>query len=553
VDPFSESLTNDALRRSLCLAFGAILFVLLIACANVANLLVAKGVTRRKEMALRAALGASRGRLMAQLLAEGLVLSVAGSTAGVALAYLSLDAVRPLLADYLPFTADLSLDGRALGFTAVVTIGVLMLAVLLPSLRASYTKFSGSLNQTGRGSTASGRSIRRTIVIGQVAATVVLLSGAALLSKSLVKLQQVDAGVRIDHVITMSADLPLTVYPSAESATRFYNVVVPRLRAVPGVEQASMSLSLPLEGEGWGENLGVPGAEATFHTGLKVVDSGYFETLGIPVVSGRGIQDGDRAGRPPIVVINQEAARNLSASFGIANPIGQTIRIDVPGYGTLPESEMLLQIVGVIRSERTGGLERPQGAIAYVPLAQAPRQDVKLLVRTTIDPFAAMSGIREAVRQVDPNLPLGDLRTMQQVKDQSMLWARQPTWALGAFAGVAALLAALGLYGVLAHAVAQQRREIAIRMALGARRGKVLSQVLRNAFSMLVVGLTAGLAGTYALTRALRSLLFHVSALDPTALSAACILMALVALLAAWVPASRAARVDPMTVIRDEG
>ncbi|HVP45502.1 MAG TPA: FtsX-like permease family protein, partial [Bryobacteraceae bacterium] len=225
----------------------------------------------------------------------------------------------------------------------------------------------------------------------------------------------------------------------------------------------------------------------------------------------------------------------------------------LPGYGSRPESLVKVQIVGVIRSEHTSELQTPQGLIAYVPLAQVPQQDLNLAVRTQIEPLALMPGIREAVRQVDPHLPLSDVRTMEQVKQESLLWARQPTWVVSAFAAVAALLAALGLYGVLAHAVAQQRREIGIRMALGARQGDVLSHVLRSAFSTILIGLGAGLAGAFALTRVLKSFLFHVSALDPVALSAACVTMTLVGILAAWVPAKRAARVDPMTVLRDEG
>jgi putative ABC transport system permease protein len=212
-----------------------------------------------------------------------------------------------------------------------------------------------------------------------------------------------------------------------------------------------------------------------------------------------------------------------------------------------------VQIVGVIRSERTSELQAPQRQVAYVPLAQVPQQYINLVVRTQIDPLALMPGIREAVRQVDANLALGDVRTMEQVKEQSMLWAKQPTWVMGAFAGVAALLAALGLYGVLAHAVTQQRREIGIRMALGAQQGDVLTYVLRSAIAMLLVGFAGGLAGAFALTRVLKSLLFNVSALDPVALSVACMLMTLVGMLAAWVPASRAAGVDPMLALRDEG
>ena len=469
VDPFAQWLVGDTLRRSIYLAFGAVLTVLLIACANVANLVLAKGATRRKEMALRAALGASRGRLIGQLLTESLVLCLLGGAAGVAVAYLLLHAAAPLVAASLPFTADLSLDLRVLGFAAAAVMAVLILAGLLPSWQTSFSKLSNSLNQAARGSSGSSAAVRRTIVIGEVAASVVLISGAALLFKSLAKLQQVDAGVRIDHVITMSADLPSTAYPSPESATRFYEAVVQRLRAVPGVEQAGLSQRLPLQGEGWGEGMHLPGVARGFNVGLKLVDPWYFGTLEIPVESGRGIEDRDRAGAPPVVVINRELARHLSSTFGIANPVGRTVGIDLPGYGPIPESVVNVQIVGVIRSERTGGLHAPQGRAAYMPLAQVPQQDIKLVVRTESEPLAVMSGIREAVRQVDPHLALGDVRTMEQVKERSMLWAKQPTWVVGAFAGVAALLAALGLYGVLAHAVTEQRGEIGIRMAVGPR------------------------------------------------------------------------------------
>jgi putative ABC transport system permease protein len=284
-----------------------------------------------------------------------------------------------------------------------------------------------------------------------------------------------------------------------------------------------------------------------------MVDPWYFATLAIPVESGRGIEDRDRAGAPPVMVMSREAARQLSSRLDAANLVGRVVTTYLPGYGPIPESRVGVRIVGVIRNERTGGLHAPAEPVVYVPLAQFPRQDISLVARTRSEPLAAMSGIREAVRQVDPHLPLGNVRTMEQVKEQSMLWAKQPTWVVGAFAGVAALLAALGLYGVLAHAVTQQRREIGIRMALGARPGDVVSHTLRSAFSMLLVGLAVGLGGAFALTRALKSLLFQVSALDPIALAVACVLMTLVGILAAVIPASRAAGVDPMTVLRDQG
>jgi putative ABC transport system permease protein len=552
VEPFAQLLVGDTLRRSIYLAFGAVLLVLLIACANVANLVLAKSATRRKEMAVRAALGAGRGRLIAQLLTESLVLCVLGGVAGIVVAWLVLQAAARLVAESLPFTADLSLDLRVLAFAAAAVPAVLTLTGLLPSLQTPFDKLSISLNQGARGSSASSAAVRRAIVIGEVAASVVLICAAALLFKSLAKLQQVDTGVRIDHVITMSTDLPSAAYPTPGSATVFFKTVVDRLRSVPGVERASVSLGLPLEGVRWGEFINLPGAKEDLLVRVKMVDPWYFATLEIPIESGRGIEDRDRAGAPPVMVVNQEAARNLSGKFDMANPVGRAVVTYLPGYGPITESRVSAQIVGVIRNERTGGLHAPIEPVIYVPLAQFPRQDINLVVRTRSEPLVVMSGIREAVRQADPHLPLGDVRTMEQVKERNMLWAKQPTWVLGAFAGIAALMAALGLYGVLAHAVTQQRREIGIRMALGARPGDVVSHTLRSAFSMLLVGLAVGLAGAFALTRALKSLLFQVSALDPVALAVACVVMTLVGIVAAWIPASRAAGVDPMTVLRDE-
>jgi putative ABC transport system permease protein len=553
VDPFAQSLVGDTLRRSIYLAFGAVVMVLLIACANVANLALAKGTTRRKEMALRAALGASRSRLIVQLLAESLVLCLLGGVTGVALGAFLLHIAKPLVAASLPFTAELTMDLRVLGFATAAVMTVLILTGLLPSLQTSFGKLTHSLNEAARGSSGSSAAVRRTIVIGEVAASVVLICGAALLFKSLAKLQQVSAGVRIDHVITMSADLPSAAYPTPERAIRFYEAVIQRLQATPGVEQASISQGLPLQGVPWGEYLSLPGIKQALLVRVKMVDSGYFDALQIPIVTGRGIESRDRVGHPPVVVINQEVAVELSKAFGIANPVGRTVGIDLPGYGPIPESLVNAQIVGVIRSERTAGLSAQPELVTYIPMAQTPQQNIKVVVRTRISPAGVMPGIREAIRQIDPNLPLGDVMTMEQVKEQSLLWARQPTWVIGAFAGVAALLAALGLYGVLTHAVTQQRREIGIRMAVGARSGDVLAHILRGAFSMLLVGLTAGLAGAVALTRVLKSLLFQVSALDPAALAVACVLMTLIGILAAWIPASRAAHVDPMTVLRDEG
>ncbi len=553
VDPFAQMLVGDTLRRSIYLAFGAVVMVLLIACANVANLTLAKGTTRRKEMALRTALGAGRGRLVAQLLTESLVLCILGGVAGIAVGALLLHVAAPLLSSSLPFTADLKLDVRVLGFAAASVLAVLIFIGLVPAWQTSFGTLSKVLNQSSRGSSGSNAAVRRTIVVAEVAASVVLICGAALLFKSLAKLQQVDAGVRINNVITMSTDLPVAAYPTPVSAARFYEAVVQRLQSVPGVETASVCQGLPLQGVQWGEYLNSPGVKDALLVRLKLVDPWYFSTMQIPLETGRGIENRDRIGSPPVVVVNEELARRLSKLFGGATPIGRIVSIDVPGYGPIPESAVNAEIVGVIRSERTAALNAQPEVVAYVPLLQAPRQDFNLVVRTVGVPSTAVGAIRKAVSEIDPHLPLDDVMTMEQIKDESILWAKRPTWLLVAFSAVAALLAALGLYGVLANAVTQQRREIGIRMALGADSSKVIAQILRNAISMLVVGLAGGLVGAFALTRVLKTLLFQVSALDPLALAVACALMAIVGIIAAWLPAMRASHVDPMTVLRDEG
>ena len=555
LDPFDQTLVGDSLRRSIYVAFGAVVMVLLIACANIANLLLAKGVTRSKEMAVRAALGASRGRLVAQMLTESLVLCLLGGLAGVGLAYLLIDAAVPLLTPSLPPTANVGLDLRVLGFAAAVALGVSLVVGLLPSLQNSSGKLTQALNQAARGSSGSREGVRRAIVVAEVAVSLVLICGAVLMFRSLLKLQHVDAGVRIDNVITMSADLSLTAYPDAGHATRFIDAVSERLRAVPGVERAAVSTDVPLLGVRQGDALGVPGSEDSVGARFKRVDPRYFETLDIPIVKGRGISDRDRAGAPRVVVINETLAGRLAERFGITDPVGKIGRLVAPAYenrGQLGKQESV-EIIGVIKNERVNDLQTAVQEVVYVPLAQAPRREIKFIVRTRGDAAAVMPGVREAVRQIDPHLPLGDVRTMQQIRQRSLSGLSDPAWVIGAFAGIAALLAALGLYGVLSHAVNQQRREIGIRMALGARAGDVLSHMLRQALGMIVVGLAAGLLGAFALTRVMRTLLFEVSALDPVALVTAGVAMAVVGLLAALIPASRAARVNPVGVLRSEG
>jgi predicted permease len=538
VDPFDDGLIDDNLRRSIFVAFSAVIMVLLIASANIANLMLAKGVTRRKEMAMRAALGATRGRLIAQALTESLVLCVLGGLAGVGLAYLILRPGLPLMAS-LPPTASVELDPRVITFAVVMTVGVSLLVGLLPSLQMSSDKLAQALNLGARGS-SSREGVRRTIVVAEVAVSLVLICGALLMFKSLFKLQQVDAGVRIDHVITMSIDLPLTTYPDADAAARYIEQIAERLHAIPGVESAAVSTDVPMRGVRQGQGITIPGVDQSIGVRFKRVDPHYFATLDIPILAGRNFSATDRAGAPRVAIVNEALAKQVAQRLNLANPaeaVGRVVKLAAPRYENRGQSgsDVDTEIIGLIRNERVNDLESPTPEVVYVALLQAPRREIKLIVRTHDDPAAAMPAIRGVVHDLDARLPLGEVRTMAQVRQASMSGKAEPAWIIGSFAAIAALLAALGLYGVLSHAVNQRRREIGIRMALGAGRGDVLSHVLRNAAMMVLMGLAVGVAGAFGLMGLMRSVLFEVSPLDPPAFVVAVVAMIVIGLVAALI------------------
>jgi predicted permease len=550
VEPFDRQLVGDTLRQSIFIALGAVVLVLLIACANLTNLLLSRGAARRKEIAVRVALGASRGRLVAQMLTESLVLGVLGGVAGVGLAAMLIRTAVPLMPLDLPFTADVSLNLRVLGFASAIALLVSAIVGVLPAIRLSAGPAAAALNSATRGSSGQHDRLRRVIVGAEVAVSLVLICGSILLFRSLIRLQQVDIGARVDNVLTMSIDLPWSRYPDGHHWAAFYPLLMERVRAIPGIESASISGDVPLEGTG-GENLRLPGRDERLLVRFKRADAEYFSTMGIPVVAGRGFTPEDRVGTPLVTVINQALAARLRDTFGIHEPLGASVDLPALGFGRDRRSTMT--IVGVIGNERVQrDLRAPNDAIAYVPIAQAPRMSIKLAVRTLGDAMTALPSIREAIRQVDAQLALADIKTMAQIRSGSLSGLRQPVWLIGIFAGLSALLAALGLYGVVSHSVSQQQREIGIRMALGARSGEVLAMVVRGVLTTIAAGLVIGLAGATVLTRVTRSLLFEVSALDPLAFGSAAVVMALVGLSAAIIPATRATRVDPTTALRSE-
>ena len=549
LEPYDARLVGDQLRQSMYLALGAVLMVLLIACANITNLLLARGAARQKEIAVRAALGASRGRIATQLLTETLVLAGAGGAAGIALAALLLQAALPLLPIAVPYTADIALNTRVLAFAVIASVLVSAIVGLLPAVRLSNTSAAAGLS-IGRGHSASHDAMRRAIVAAEVAVSLVLICGSVLLVKSLARLQQVDIGVQTSNVITMSIDLSRERYPTRAHLTAFYGELISRLESTAGIESASVSGDIPLEGTG-GEFLMMPGGDERLLVKFKRADGGYFKTMGIPVVAGRTFTAGDHAGAPLVTVINDVLARRIEAFFGVTVSPGSIVDLPLLGQGEARRKPMT--IAGIVRSERIHeDLRREPDPVAYVPIAQAPRLQVKLSARTLAEPAAAVPLIRDVVRDLDAMLAIADVRTLAEVHQRSLSGLKEPAWLIAIFAALSAILAALGLYGVVAHAVTQRRREIGIRMALGARANDVVSLVVHNILAMVAAGLAAGIAAAAALTRVTSSLLFETSALDPAAFTTAAVVMMAVGLIAALIPAARATRVDPTTALRSE-
>ncbi|MGC4049980.1 MAG: ABC transporter permease [Paludibaculum sp.] len=553
VERLARLLVGENLQRSISIAFGAVALVLLIACANVANLLLAKGATRTKELAVRSALGASRGRLVAQLLTETLVLCLLGGAAGVALAGALIRVATPVLKEALPFTAEVTLNLRVLGFAGAVALAVALLTGTFPALQTSFGSLAESLNRAARGSSGSHSLVRRFIVIGEVGLSLVLVCGALLLLKSLLKLQQIETGIRVEQVITTSVDLPKSSYPTPERAAQFCEAVRERLQAAPGIQRVGLTSHMPLQWIGNGEALQEPGERKLIRVRMKRVDPGYFQTLGIPLLAGRGVGAQDTASAPRVIVINEALAARLMNVSRVQEAVGRKVRVSMPSFGEPKEFMPEVEIAGVIRGERVGPPGMPDPAVVYVPMAQAPAAHMKLIVLAQTDVAAAVTSMRAAVRSVDPSLPLGEVATLERVRERSLSGASRPAWLIGVFALIAALLAGIGLYGVISHTVSQRRKEIGIRMALGARSGDVLRKVLGNAVLLVCAGLGLGLLGALALTRVMRSLLYEVSPMDPLAFAAGCVAMVGVGLLAGWLPAHRAAGVDPVTTLRDEG
>ncbi len=540
VVPMQENLVGD-IRPTLLLLAAAVVLVLLIGCANVANLLLARATDRAKEVSIRRALGASRLRLVRQLLTESVLLALIGGSLGVLLAAWAVPALLALSPPDISDFKHIGLNPEVLGFGIAVSVLSGILFGLAPALHASRENLSGSLKEGERGSTGSGGRTRSTLVVTEVAVSLVLLIGAGLVVKSFVRLMKVDPGFDPDRLLVFSVGLP----PSAATAQQdeFYQHVQNQVQAMPGVQSVGAVSRLPLSDGNSGRSFKLPGSDQDYDADIRVSTPSYFHTMGIPLLKGRNFTEQDARGSVEVAVVNETLARTV---FPGQDPIGKYIL----EFG--PEKDKL-QIVGVIGNVRHEGLEADPRPEVYLPFGQGHWPSVFVVVRSKIpDPLALTAGVQNAVWSVDKDVPLSNLRTMQDVIARSVLRRRFTTLLLAIFAGFAMLLAAVGLYGVMSYTVSRRTHEIGIRMALGAQKADVLRLVLRQGMSLVALGVVLGIVGSIAATRLMAGLLFGVSAIDPTVFGGIAALLASVALAANYVPARRAAKVDPMVALRYE-
>ena len=548
-----EEVVGDV-RPALLILLGAVGLVLLIACANVANLLLARAEARQKEIAVRSALGAGRGRLLRQFLTESTTLAVLGGAVGLLFGYWGLTALLAASPDSVPRAAEIGLDGRVLIFTLGVSLLTGLLFGLAPLLHLSPRTMGLALKEGGQRSTAtSGRmKLRRLLVISEVALAVILVVGAGLLLRSFAALQRVDPGFDPRGLLTFQLFLTQASYPEPADRIGFFDRLSRRLAELPGVTGVAAMSGLPPLRDVNANDTGFEGKQQTPDGPVhnvdyyQVVSGEYFETMGIPIVDGRAFTASDDAEATPVAIINERLARVF---YSGENPIGQRVR------PSGPESIPWFTIVGIAKDVKQGGLAEQAGTELYFHYPQTgnlgPRS-MNVVVRATRDPMSIAEDVRRAVWSVDRSLPLAHLQSMEANLAGSISRPRFLTRLLGLFAGLALVLAAIGTYGVLSYSVAERRKEIGIRMALGAGAHMVMGMVMRDGLAMAALGLVAGLLGALALTRLLSSLLFGVGTTDAVTFFAAPAVLGVVALIACYIPARRATLVDPMHAIREE-
>jgi len=534
---------SGRLRPALLLLVSAVGVVMLIVCANLSNLLLARGTTRQKEIAIRAALGAGKARLMGQMLTESVLLSITGALTGLLMAFAGTRVLAHLTAVSIPLLAEVRIDGSVLGFALLVAVATGLIFGLAPALQVPRFALSDTLKDSSRGS-SQGRArgwVRSALVVSEIALACVLLAGAGLLIRSFLRVLDVDLGFRPERAAAVRID-PSSGYKTQEQRNAYFNDALHRVLDVPGIEAAGLSDCLPLgRNRGWGiAAKGVVYTPQTYPDGFpRIVSDGYFRAMGVKLVEGRDISERDTKGTLPVIVINETLARNLWPG---QDPLGRIVNSDVERT-----------VVGVVGDVRHIALEKESGNEFYIPIRQIEDYStVDLVMRSSLPTAELSSRLREALRPIEPNLPVKELRTLETLVDRAVSPRRFVVVLLGGFAVFALGLALIGVYAVISYSVNQRQLEIGIRMALGASPGLVQRMVLGETMRMAAAGVAIGLVGGLALTRLASSLLYGVTASDPLTFAAVVVILTGVAGLAGFVPAWRAARIEPMSALRTD-
>ncbi len=546
-----QDVMSESVRQSLWVLLGAVGFILLIACINVANLMLAHAAERQKELAVRLALGAGRGRVVRQLLSESLLIAGLGAASGLLVGRWMLAGLLALAPPQIPQLSHVGLDNRVLLFTLGLAALTSLLFGLLPALQAAKTDIQTTLKDGGRLTTGAARgNMRRALLIAEVSLSLVLLAGAGLLLRSMYNLLSVDPGFNGDNLLTLRLSLEDKKY-NPQTMRVFYDECLARAQAVLGVRAAALAHSLPIRGTNWtGEFIAadkpVPSRASMPESDRLRVSPNYFETMGIRLMRGRSFTAADTPDSAPVVVINETLARRIWPN---ENPIGKRIKFGFPEDQD-EESKPWREVVGVVNDVKMNGVDNPITLQTYLPFSQLPGISVGLVVRAERNPLALAAAIKQAIHAIDKDLPVFSIFTMDQLLGNSLAQRRLTLILLASFAVLALLLAAVGIYGVISYTVRQRSRELGIRLALGAQGSDVLKLILREGLKLALIGVALGLAVAFALTRWMESLLFGVRPADPLTFGLIAVVLLCVASLACWIPARRAAQVDPLVSLR---